>query len=131
MPIRIRMSRRAETTLLAARVGLVAGVVLYTVRTVVPKLTAGVWLDGITAGLGIGALSTAVVLQAVLSTTSGNLAAVATNLAYPLGDTLLVTLVVGVFVLMNWRPGRAWFVLGAGLAVMAVADSIYLYQVAT
>ena len=222
------MSRRAETTLLAARVGLVAGVVLYTVRTVVhlgqgvdhfldnwfydgllfvaavvcgsrrwtaagrartgwlllslgiaawaagdtyythwigndpnqpfpsfadagylalfpfayvgfillirarvPKLTAGVWLDGITAGLGIGALSTAVVLQAVLSTTSGHLAAVATNLAYPLGDTLLLALVVGAFSLMSWRPGRAWFVLGAGLAVMAVADSIYLYQVAT
>jgi diguanylate cyclase (GGDEF)-like protein len=101
------------------------------IKAHVPKLTAGVWLDGITAGFAVGALSTAVVLQAVLSSTSGNFAAVATNLAYPLGDTLLLALVVGAFSLMGWRPGRAWLLLGAGLAVMSIADSIYLYQVAT
>ena len=101
------------------------------IRVRVPKLTPGVWLDGITAGLAAAALSTAVVLQAVLSTTSGNLAAVATNLAYPLGDTLLLALVVGAFSLTSWRPGRAWLLLGAGLAVLAAADSLYLYQVAT
>ena len=101
------------------------------IRARVPKLTPAVWLDGITAGLAVGALSTAVVLQAVLSSTSGNLAAVATNLAYPLGDALLLALVVGAFSLMGWRPGRAWLLLGAGLVVMATADSVYLYQVAT
>ena len=31
---------------------------------------------------------------------------------------------------MSWRPGRAWLVLGAGLAVNSIGDSIYLYQVA-
>jgi hypothetical protein len=101
------------------------------VRVRVPKLTPGVWLDGITAGLAVGALSAAVVLQAVLSSTSGNLAAVATNLAYPLGDALLLALIVGAFPLTSWQPGRAWLMLGAGLAVMATADSVYLYQVAT
>ena len=101
------------------------------IRVRVPKLTPGVWLDGITAGLAVGAFSTAVVLQAVLSTTSGGLAAVATNLAYPLGDALLLALVVGAFSLTNWQPGRAWLLLGAGLVVMAAADSVYLYQVAT
>ena len=100
-------------------------------RVRVPKLTPGVWLDGITAGLAVGALSAAVVLQAVLSTTSGGLAAVATNLAYPLGDLLLLALVIGAFPLTNWRPGRAWLVLGAGLAVIAATDGVYLYQVAT
>ena len=101
------------------------------IRVRVPKLTPGVWLDGITAGLAIAALSTAVVLEAVLSTTSGSPAAVATNLAYPLGDALLLALVVGAFSLTSWRPGRAWLLLGAGLAVLAAADSLYLYQVAT
>jgi hypothetical protein len=71
------------------------------VRVRVPKLTPGVWLDGITAGLAVGALSAAVVLQAVLSSTSGNLAAVATNLAYPLGDALLLALIVGAFPLTS------------------------------
>jgi diguanylate cyclase (GGDEF)-like protein len=104
---------------------------LLLVRERVPRLTAGVWADGITAGLAVAALSAAVVLEAVLSTTSGDFAAVATNLAYPLGDALLLALVVGGFSLTRWRPGRAWLVLGAGLAVMAAADSLYLYQIAT
>ena len=107
-----------------------AGFILL-IRERVPKLTPGVWLDGITAGLAVAALSAAVVLQAVLSTTSGSFSAVATNLAYPLGDAILLALVVGAFPLTHWRPGRAWLLLGAGLVVMAAADSLYLYQVAT
>jgi len=96
----------------------------------VPKLTPGVWLDGVTAGLAVGAVSAAVVLQAVLSTTSGNVATVATNLSYPLGDALLLAMVVAAFSLTRWQPGGAWLLLGAGLAVFAIADSIYLYQAA-
>jgi two-component system, cell cycle response regulator len=100
------------------------------IRSRVPKLTPGVWLDGITAGLAVGALSTAVVLQAVIDTTSGTVATVATNLAYPLGDALLLALVVSAFSLARWQPGRAWLLLGAGLGVFAIADSVYLYQAA-
>ena len=106
-----------------------AGIVML-VRNRVRKLTPAVWLDGITASLAIGAIGAAVVLQAVLSSARGSAAAVATNLAYPLGDTVLLALTVGAFSLMNWRPGRAWLVLGAGLVVNSVGDSIYLYQVA-
>ena len=101
------------------------------VRSRVPKLTPGVWIDGITAGLAVGAFGSAVVLGAVLRSASGSPAAIATNLAYPLGDMILLALIVGAFSLMNWRPGRAWLVLGAGLAVNSTGDSLYLYQVAT
>src|SRR5262249_36809547 len=107
-----------------------AGFILL-IKSRLPKLRPGVWLAGITAGLAVGALSTAVVLQAVLDTTSGHVAAVATNLAYPLGDALLLALVVAAFSLARWQPRRAWLLLGAGLGVLAIADSIYLYQVAT
>ena len=100
------------------------------IKARVPKLTPGVWLDGITAGLAVGALSAAVVLQAVLSTTSGDVATVATNLAYPLGDALLLALVVAAFSLTGWRLDGTWLLLGAGLAIFAIADSIYLYQAA-
>jgi diguanylate cyclase (GGDEF)-like protein/putative nucleotidyltransferase with HDIG domain len=100
------------------------------IKSRVPKLTPGVWLDGITAGLAVGSLSTAVVLQAVLDTTSGTVATVATNLAYPIGDALLLALVVAAFSLAGWKPGRAWLLLGAGLGVFAIADSVYLYQAA-
>jgi diguanylate cyclase (GGDEF)-like protein len=107
-----------------------AGFILL-LRERVPKLTPGVWLDGITAGLAVAAISTAVVLEAVLASTSGSVAAVATNLAYPLGDTLLLALAVAAFPLTNWRPGRAWLQLAAGLAVLSAADSYYLFQIAT
>lgn len=103
---------------------------LLLIKERVPKLTPGVWLDGATAGFAVAALSAAVVVEAVLNTSTGDTAAVATNLAYPLADGLLVAIVVGAFSLTGWRPGRAWLVLGAGLAVMAAADSIYLYQIA-
>ena len=106
-----------------------AGFILL-VRSRVPKLTPAVWLDGITAVLAVAALGAAVVFEAVLQSTSGSAAAVATNLAYPLGDVILIALIVGAFSLMSWRPGRAWLVLGAGLAVNSAGDSIYLFQVA-
>ncbi len=106
-----------------------AGFILL-VRSRVPKLTPAVWLDGITAVLAVGALGAAVVFEAVLQSASGSAAAVATNLAYPLGDVILLALIVGAFSLTGWRPGRAWLVLGAGLAVNSVGDSVYLFQVA-
>ena len=106
-----------------------AGFILL-VRSRVPKLTPAVWLDGITAVFAVGALGVAVVFEVVLRSASGSAAAVATNLAYPLGDVILLALIVGAFSLMGWRPGHAWLVLGAGLAVNSIGDSIYLFQVA-
>jgi two-component system cell cycle response regulator len=95
------------------------------------SLTSGVWADGITAALAIGALGSAVVIEPVLDATEGSLSVVATNLAYPLGDVLLLALVGGAFALTRWRPGRAWFLLAASLLVSALADSVYLYATAT
>jgi len=66
----------------------------------------------------------------VLDTTEGTAATVATNLAYPLGDVLLLALVIGAFALTRWRPGRAWLLIGAALAVFALGDSVYLFQTA-
>ena len=44
------------------------------------------------------------------------------NLAYALGDVVLLSLVVGVFSLTAWRPGRPWALLGVGLVLVALAD---------
>ncbi len=100
-------------------------------RTRVTRLTAGIWIDGITAGLAVAAVGAAVLLEVVLETTSGSFGAVATNLAYPLGDMLLIALVVAAFSVVRWRPGRAWLILGAALAVNAVGDAVYLYAIST
>lgn len=70
------------------------------VRSRMRGFTASLWLDGL-----IGAFAAALVFQSVLASTEGGVAAVSTNLAYPLGDLLLIALVVGVFGLS--RPTRA------------------------
>ena len=72
----------------------------------------GVWLDGIVAGLGIGAVGAAVVFGPVLRSTTGSVAAVTTNLAYPVSDLLLAGLVVGVLAVRGWRLDRMWALLG-------------------
>jgi diguanylate cyclase (GGDEF)-like protein len=108
--------------------GYVALVLL--VRRSVARFHASVWLDGIVGGLAVAALGSELLLGPILETTGGSPAAVATTLAYPLGDLLLVAFVVGTFALLGWRPGRAWTLIGGGLATLAVADGLYLYRVA-
>jgi diguanylate cyclase (GGDEF)-like protein len=85
-------------------------------------------MDGAIAGLGTAALGTAFVFDFVAEQTSGTAIQVATTLAYPLGDILLLSMVVGVVALTGWRPGRAWTPLLIGLAAMAVADTAYTLQ---
>ncbi|MCW3006736.1 MAG: diguanylate cyclase/phosphodiesterase [Solirubrobacterales bacterium] len=94
------------------------------------RLPAGVWLDGVIAGLGISALGAALVFGPVLDAATGGIAAVATNLAYPIADLLLAALVVGVLALRGWQLDRFWALLGLGFLTLGVADSAYLLQVA-
>ncbi len=88
------------------------------------------WLDGLIAALSVAALGAAIVFDEVLSTTGGNPLMVATNLAYPLADLLLLSLVVAMFALTGWRFDGTWAFVAAGFAVFAVADTAYLYETA-
>ena len=88
------------------------------------------WLDGVIAALALAALGSAIVFGAVLAATGGSAAGVATNLAYPLADLLLMGLVVATLAASGWRPGRAWGLIAAGLVLFALGDSVYLYQIA-
>ncbi len=87
-------------------------------------------LDGLIAGLTVAALATAVAFGPILGSLDDDALAVATNLAYPLCDVVLMAMVVGVTALSGWRPGRAWLVLAAGLGLMSIADVVYLVQAA-
>jgi diguanylate cyclase (GGDEF)-like protein len=103
------------------------GIVLL-VRTRARSIGGTLWLDGVIASLAAAALSAAVLVELVLQTTEGSRATVATNLAYPLGDVLLLSAVFGVFALARWKPGRLWLLLGLGVLCTAFADSVYLFQ---
>jgi two-component system, cell cycle response regulator len=88
------------------------------------------WVDGITAAMAAGALSAAIVLQTVLSTVGGDVLGVATNLAYPIGDLILLSVVIASFALRGWRLDRTWLLLGVAIVLFWVADSYYLVTVA-
>jgi two-component system cell cycle response regulator len=91
---------------------------------------ASYWLDGLIAGLGLSAVAAGVVLDPILASTGGSVAAVATNLAYPVGDLLLFLIVVTAISLTGWRPGLMWALMAFSLVVNVAADTIYLFQVA-
>jgi diguanylate cyclase (GGDEF)-like protein len=91
---------------------------------------AGVWLDGLVAGLGLAAAGAIVVFEPVLHSLTGSVGVAAVGLSYPICDLLLAALVVGVFALRGWRLDRSWALIGAGFLVLTVADSIYMLHVA-
>jgi diguanylate cyclase (GGDEF)-like protein len=102
-----------------------AGLVLL-VRARSRGFRPSVWADGLCGLLGAAALGAAA-LAPLLSDVGGSGAEVAVNLAYPLGDLVLLSLVVGMLAVLGRQLGRVWLLLGGGLAIMAVADTVYLY----
>jgi diguanylate cyclase (GGDEF)-like protein len=100
------------------------------VRGIVPSL----WLDGVIAALTTAGLAASVVYEFVVRSLGGShlsRSAVVTNLAYPLADMILLAIVVGAVALAGWRFSLRWLLFGGGLAVFAVADSVYLIRTAT
>jgi two-component system, cell cycle response regulator len=104
-----------------------AGIALL-VRARAHELDWRLWTDGLIAALGTAALGAAFVFDFIADRSSGSELEVATTLAYPLGDIVLLAMVVGVIALTGWRPGRTWLLLLAGLAAQAVADIAYSLQ---
>ena len=100
------------------------------VRETVPHTSKTIWIDGLIAALGVAALESILVITPIIKASAGiSGTSVATNIAYPIGDMVLVTMVVAVFAVRGWRPGRLWWTLGAGLVLFAAADSVFVLQV--
>ena len=89
-----------------------------------------VWIDGLCAALAVGAVGAAVVFEPVAHAAEGRPLAVATNLAYPIFDLVVVAMIVAVMTLRGWRVDRTFALLGAGVIAFWVADSVYLVQTA-
>jgi diguanylate cyclase (GGDEF)-like protein len=91
------------------------------------KLVPATWLDGGVAGLGTAALCAAFAFHSIEHIAGGGAAAVATNLAYPVGDVLLLAMVVGGSAILSGARGRAWLFVAAGCALNAVGDTFNLF----
>ena len=107
------------------------GAVVLLLRRRIREFHASLWLDGIVAALGVAAVTAALVLPPILAMSlEGDPASVAVNLAYPVGDVLLVVLLVGALGLTGWRPDRPLALVGVGLLLSGAADIIYLSAIA-
>jgi diguanylate cyclase len=99
------------------------------VRETLPKASRTIWVDALIASFGVAALEATLVIGPIWLASKGNFGTVATNIAYPIGDLVLVTMIVAVFAVRGWRPGRPWWMLGFGLVVFAAADSVFVLRV--
>jgi diguanylate cyclase (GGDEF)-like protein len=104
--------------------------VIFLLEARVENLNASVRLDGLIAGAAVTALGSALLFPRLVDQ-SGDAASVATNLAYPLGDLLLVGAVVCVYALAGRRSGAVFLLLGAGLLATAAVDLVYLDRISS
>ncbi len=95
------------------------------------RLSAASWLDGAVAGLGAAAVCATFAFNRILQTVGGDGIALATHLAYPIGDVLLLALIVGGTALLPGRRHGPWLMLAAACALNAVGDTFNLFQSAT
>jgi two-component system, cell cycle response regulator len=107
-----------------------AGIAMLT-RARLDRFEKSLWLDGLIAALAVAAVGAAFLYPALVGSTQGDVATVVVNLAYPLGDLLLLAFVVAAAGLGGWRLDRRLALFAGGLAAVAVGDGVYLHQEAT
>jgi diguanylate cyclase (GGDEF)-like protein len=84
------------------------------------------WLDGVVAGLGGAALCGAFAFHSIHHLVGGSSLGTAVNMAYPIGDLMLLLLAIGGTVLLSGRGSSQWYILAAGLLVIVIGDTFNL-----
>jgi diguanylate cyclase (GGDEF)-like protein len=107
------------------------GALVFYFRGEVRRLATPDWLDGMVAGLGAAAVCAAFAFHEIEYLTGDGVLATAVNLAYPVGDVLLLLLVVGGTSMLSGRGRVPWLVLATGIAVTVIGDTFNLFQSST
>jgi len=102
--------------------------VILMLRKEITRLLPATWLDGAVAGLGAAAACAAFAFHAVQVSLGPSISTlgVAVNLVYPIGDVLLLALVVGGTAVL---PGRRlpWLLFAAACGVNSIGDTFNLF----
>ena len=106
-----------------------AGILLLAREHVTDRSAVSV-LDGLIGALAITSVGAALAFGPIVDATGGSPLAIATNLAYPLGDLTLIAALVGAMAVSGWQVGRRWILLSLGLAIFGVTDTFYLFRIA-
>ncbi len=86
------------------------------------------WMDGLAVTLLVMTPAVALFLEPVIEESEHDALATVIEFGYPILDALIVGAILGVYSLLNWRPGRAWLLLGLGAILMAVGDALFAVQ---
>ena len=103
--------------------------VLLSMRERMGRLRGSVLLDGLAGGLA-AATAAALTVLPLARTFEGGLIQVVVATAYPVGDVVVIAMVMGVVATTGGRPGSFYTYLAAGLTIFALADVLYGYRVA-
>src|SRR3954452_21591410 len=106
---------------------ILAGIVVH-VRARVGQMTAVVWTDVAMGALCVAAIGASLLLDFVLTNTTGTPVEVAAAVGYPVLDLTILAVAAGAVALTGWRPGRALGLVAFGVACAAVGDAVYTYQ---
>ena len=101
------------------------------VRSRLPSWRTSMWLDAVIAAGAVSSVCVGLVVSAVAGSAVGSpMAALVTDLAYPIGDLVLLGLVVGAIALEGWTADRTWIALAAGFLSFTVTDGLFLVKTA-
>jgi len=91
---------------------------------------ATMWLDAAIGAATISALAATIAFDPVLTDTAGYGWETAADLAYPLLDLGLLSLVATLLALTGWRPGLGWALFAVALSMQAISDVLYAREIA-
>jgi diguanylate cyclase (GGDEF)-like protein len=98
------------------------------VREQARGLTVADWLDGAVTGLGAAAVCAAFAFSMIEQTTGNTALGTGVNLAYPIGDVLLLLMLAAAATVMPLRWRGPWLLLAVGIAVNVFGDTANLFQ---
>ena len=92
------------------------------------RLASPSWLDGAVASAGAAAAVAAFAFNSLVRFSGGSTGRTLTVLAYPIGDLLLFSLVVGGTTVMSARHRTPWLLLAGGVAINVVGDTSHAFS---
>ena len=87
-------------------------------------------IDLLVGAIASATVAMALLLPSIFDLTGGDLGSVATNLVSALIDAVIVSVILGVFIIHGWRPGGVWVLLAVVWTLQTVTDTLQLSQVA-
>jgi two-component system cell cycle response regulator len=106
---------------------IILGVILLA-REGIRNLPRKIFVDGMIAGLAIGAVSAAIVFRPVLESLHGVSMSVITNFAYPVLDLMMLGVLCGVLAIGGRRLDRRLLVIALGVLCFWTSDTVYLIK---